>query len=317
MVGLASKRPLGKNNLYAVLKKNLKLHKYLYFMILPVVVYYVIFSYAPMYGLLMAFQDYSAGKGIWGSPWIGLQNFITFFNSPYFTRVTVNTLILNLYKLAFVFPVPILFALFLNELKNGIFKRTVQTVSYLPYFISIIVVAGIIKEFTSQSGIVTYIVKLLTGAQENMNLLTKPEYFRSIYIVSEIWQYMGFNSIIYISALSAVNPELYEAATIDGAGRLKRVIHITIPGMAPTIIILFILQLGRIMDLGFDKIFLLYNPSIYSTSDVIATYIYRQGLEKGQYSYSTAVGLFNTIVNFIILVIANAISRRAGDVSLF
>lgn len=302
---------------FSQVKKDFRLHKYLYIMILPVILYYLVFSYLPMAGILMAFQDFNMAKGVWASPWVGLQNFLDFFNSPYFTRVTFNTIILNVYGLAFVFPIPVLFAILLNELSGKTFKRMVQTVSYLPFFVSIVVIAGIIKDFTSQSGVITYLVKWFTGSSGNINLLTRPEYFRPIYILSEIWQFTGFNSIIFISALSSINPELYEAATIDGAGRFRRVMHITLPGLAPTITILFILQLGNIMNVGFDKAFLLYNPSIYSTSDVIATYVYRSGLSEGRISYSTAVGLFNTLVNFIVLVLANRISGKVSDTSLF
>jgi putative aldouronate transport system permease protein len=286
-------------------------------MMLPILVYFGIFSYWPMYGLLMSFQNYNIAKGIWGSEWVGFKHFIDFFNSPYFVRVVRNTLLLNIYGLFFVFPLPIIFALLVNEFRNAIFKRVIQTISYLPYFVSIVVVTGIIKDFTSQTGLITYLYQYVTGNQENLNLLTKEEFFRPLYIASDMWQYTGFSAIIYFSALSAVNPELYEAARIDGANRWKQALYISIPGIAPTIIILFILQLGNIMSVGFDKAFLLQNPAIYSTADVIATYIYRQGLVSGQISYSTAVGFFNTVINFIILVIANQISRKVSETSLF
>ena len=301
----------------AMLLKDLSRYRFLYIMILPVLVYYTVFCYVPMYGILMAFQDYDMVKGIWGSHWVGFKYFFEFFSSPYFGRTLRNTLLLNFYGLLFVFPFPIIFALLLNEVRKKTFKKVVQTISYMPFFISLVVVTGIIQDFTSQTGILTYLVQAVTGNNDALNLLTKTQYFRPIYIISDIWQYTGFNSIIYISALSAINPELYEAATIDGAGRWKQMLNITLPGITPTIIILFILQLGSIMYVGFDKVFLLYNPSIYETSDVISTYIYRQGLLSGEFSYSTAVGFFNTVVNFIILIVANNISRRVNKVSLF
>lgn len=305
------------NNYGRMLLKDFRRFKYLYIMILPAVIYLAIFSYAPMYGILMAFEKFSVAKGIFHSEWVWFDNFVQFFTGPYFWRTLRNTLMLNFYGLFFVFPMPVIFALLLNEIGNGFFKRIVQTVSYLPYFISIVVITGIITDFTSQTGLLTYIVQYISGNHQAMNLLTKPEFFRPIYIASDIWQYTGFGSIIYISALSGINPELYEAATIDGAGRWKQMLHITLAGIAPTIIILFILQLGSIMNVAFDKAFLLQNPSIYETADVIATYVYRQGLQFGQFSFGTAVGFFNTVVNFIILLAANRISAKVNEVSLF
>ncbi len=265
----------------------------------------------------MAFQDYNLTKGVFGSAWVGLKHFSNYINGPYFARTLRNTLVLNIYSLCFVFPAPIIYALLLNEIYPARYKKVVQTISYLPYFISMVVVTGIIKDFTSSHGVITYLYQMINRNSNAMNLMIKPELFRSIYIISEIWQFVGFNSIIYICALSGINPELYEAATIDGASRWKRMIHITLSGIKPTIIILFIIQLGSIMNVGFDKVFLLYNQSIYETSDVIATYVYRQGLIQGDYSYAAAVGIFNTTVNFIILISANALSRKVNKISLF
>jgi putative aldouronate transport system permease protein len=297
--------------------KDFKRYKYLYIMIFPVLLYYAIFCYKPMYGALMAFQDYNIAKGIWKSEWIGFYHFIEFFKSPYFLRCLRNTLVLNLYRLVFVFPAPIIFALLINEIKHKYFKKVIQTVSYLPYFISVVVISGIIYNFCMQNGLLTYFYKLATGFEGSVNLLTKPELFRAIYTGSDIWQFIGFNSIIFISALSGINPEQYEAATIDGAGRWKQMLHVTLPGIFPTITILFILQLGSLMNIGFDKIFLLYNPSIYENADVISTYVYRQGLEVGEYSYSAAVGIFNSVINFALLLMANMMSKRAKGASLF
>lgn len=304
-------------NFGTMLLKDFKRYKYLYIMILPAIVYLAVFAYAPMYGILMSFENFSVAKGVFHSEWVWFDNFIRFFTGPYFTRTLRNTLLLNFYGLFLVFPAPIIFALLLNEIGSKNFKRVIQTVSYLPYFISIVVVTGIINDFCSQSGLLTYFVQHISGSSEATNLLTKPQFFRPIYIVSDIWQYTGFGSIIYISALSGINPELYEAATIDGAGRWKQMIHITLAGLAPTIIILFILQLGSIMNVAFDKAFLLQNPSIYETADVIATFVYRQGLQFGQFSYATAVGFFNTVVNFAILLAANKISSKVSETSLF
>ncbi|HHY83799.1 MAG TPA: sugar ABC transporter permease [Clostridiales bacterium] len=300
-----------------MLKKDFIRHKYLYLMIAPIIVYYIIFHYLPMVGNIMAFQDFSFMKGIFGSKWIGLKHFKDFLSSPYRDRVIRNTVLLNILGIIFVFPAPVILAMLLNEVKHNYYKRTIQTISYMPYFISTVVISGMIMNFTSQDGFITYIVKFITGYQGSLNLLAKPEWFRSIYVISDIWQFVGFDSIIYISAISGINPELYEAATIDGAGRWKQAIHVTLAGIAPTIIMLLILRLGSLMNVGFEKVFLLYNPAIYETSDVIATYVYRQGLEAGQYSYSTAVGLFNSVINFLFLLTANMISRRTTEISLF
>ena len=307
----------GSGGYGAMLLKDLKMHRYIYIMLLPVIAFYAIFCYAPMYGIVMAFQDYNISKHIIGSDWVGFKHFFEFFNGPYFLRTLRNTLVLNLYGLVFSFPVPIIFALLINEVSNKVLKRTVQTISYLPYFVSIVVVAGIIQNFCSSNGMLTYLYKAVMHISDPTNLLIQPGLFRAIYILSDIWQYAGFSSIIYISALSGINPELYEAAIIDGAGRWKRMIHITLSGIRPTIIMLFILQVGSIMSVGFDKVFLIYNPSIYETADVISTYIYRQGLQQMQISYSTAVGVFNSVTNFIILVTANRISTKVSEVGLF
>ena len=307
----------GKNGYGNMLARDFKRYKYLYIMIFPVILYYFIFHYLPMAGNIMAFQDFSFMKGIFGSKWVGFDNFMDFLTSPYRDRVIRNTLLLNIIGLIFVFPTPIILAMFLNEIRHNFFKRSVQTISYLPYFISTVVIAGMIMNFTSQDGFVTYIVKWITGFDGSLNLLTKPQWFRSIYIVSDMWQFSGFDSIIYISAISGINPELYEAATIDGAGRWKQAIHITLAGISSTILMLLILRVGGMMSVGFEKVFLLYNPAIYETSDVISTYVYRQGLEAGQYSYSAAVGLFNSVINFVFLLAANKISKKVANVGLF
>lgn len=300
----------------SALRKDFRMHKYLYIMIFPVVLHYILFQYAPMYGAIIAFKDFHIAKGLLGSPWVGIKHFEDFFSSYYFWRLIKNTFLLNLYQLLFVFPAPILFALLLNELLSGWFKRIVQTVTYLPHFISLIVICGMITQFVSREGIITDI--LVWFGMERTALLGHPEYFRTIYIVSDIWQTVGWSSIIYLAAISGVNPELYEAARMDGAGRIKQAIYVTLPGIAPIIVILLILRIGSMLDIGFEKIILLYNPNTYVTADVINTFVYRRGLTSTlEFSYATAVGLFQSSLNFILLVFANWFSRRVSETSLW
>lgn len=298
-----------------IIRRDFKKNKYVYLMVFPVIVYFIIFSYWPMYGVIIAFKDYSPGKGILGSKWIGLKNFVDFFNSYYVGRLIRNTLLINIYDLFWGFPAPIILALLINEVNNKLFKRTIQTISYLPHFISLVVVCGIIIDFTASDGLITTILSQF-GVKPT-NLLMRPELFRTIYISSGIWQGVGWGSIIYLAALSGINPNLYEAATIDGAGRWKQTIHITLPGIAPTIIILFILRLGSMMSVGYEKIILLYNSTTYETADVISSFVYRKGLLESDYSYSTAVGLFNSVINFVLIIIANTISRKVSETSLW
>lgn len=285
-------------------------------MILPVVIWYIIFHYIPMVGILMAFQNYSPFKGFFHSEWVGLQHFKDFFSSIYFWRLLRNTFLLSFYNLIFGFPVPIIFALLLNEVRNSLFKRVVQTVSYMPYFISLVVIVGIIIDFTSSDGVITLILHKLFGVEET-NLLGKPELFRTIYIVSDIWQGFGFASIIYLAALTSIDPELYEAAMIDGAGRLKQTWYITLPGIMNTVIILLIIRIGTLMFVGHEKILLLYSPLTYETADVISTYVYRKGLQEFNYGYSTAVGLFNSIINSALLIVSNKLAKKYTEISLF
>jgi len=297
------------------IRRDFKKNKYVYLMILPVIAFFIIFSYWPMYGVIIAFKDYSPGKGIWGSNWVGLKNFKDFFSSYYVGRLIRNTILINIYDLIWGFPAPIILALLINEVNNKLFKRTIQTISYLPHFISLVVVCGIIIDFTASDGLITTILSYF-GIKPT-NLLMRPELFRTIYISSGIWQGVGWGSIIYLAALSGIDPNLYEAATIDGAGRWKQALHITLPGIAPTIIILFILRLGSMMSVGYEKIILLYNSTTYETADVISSFVYRKGLQESNYSYSTAVGLFNSIINFMLIIIANTISRKVSETSLW
>ncbi len=298
------------------LARNFNRHKYLYMMILPVMLYYILFHYAPMYGAVIAFKDYRIAEGFLGSPWVGFKHFTNFFDSYYFGRLLRNTLVLNVYLLLFSFPAPIIFALLINEISSRAFKKTVQTLTYLPHFISMIVVCGMITQFVARDGFITDI--LVWFGAERTALLGHPQYFRTIYVLSDIWQSIGWGSIIYLAAITGINPELYEAARMDGANRWKQVRHITIPGIAPIIVILFILKIGHMMDVGFDKIILLYNPNTYSTADVISTFVYRKGLgETNEFSYTTAVGLFQSVINFILLLAANRFSRRMSETSLW
>jgi len=296
-------------------KSSVKRGKYLYIMALPVVLSYFVFSYLPMYGVVIAFQQYSPAKGIFGSDFIGFKNFTDFFGSFYFTRLLRNTLMISLYDLLFAFPAPILLALLLNEVKQIKFKRTVQTVTYMPYFISLVVVAGILRDFSLPSGGLSNVVAMFTG--EHVNLLGRPDYFRALFVGSGIWQGIGFGSIIFLAAISAIDQEMYEAAIIDGAGRLRQAWYITLPCISTTILILFILRIGNLLNVGFEKIILLYNPVTYDTADVISSFVYRKGLLESVFGYSTAVGLFNSLGNFALLVIANQMSRRFAQSSLW
>lgn len=295
--------------------KDIKKYKGAYLLVLPVLLYYLIFLYKPMYGVLIAFKNFSPAKGIWGSEWVGFQHFKDFFDSYYFARVLRNTLRISLSTIVFGFPVPIIFALLQNELRNIKFKRVVQTISYMPHFISIVVVCGMIKMFTANTGIITQILGVFGFPQVSM--LTKSAYFVPIYVISGIWQELGWGSIIYLSALTGINEELYEAAAIDGANRWKQTIHVTIPGIMPTIVIMLLLRIGSVMSVGYEKVMLLYNEGIYETADVISTFVYRRGLHDMAYSYSTAVGLFNSVINIIIVIVFNKISKKVTDVSLW
>jgi putative aldouronate transport system permease protein len=308
-------KPNKSGRLLETIKKDFKTNKSVYFMVAPVLLYFIIFAYVPMVGVLMAFQRYSPRLGIFGSPWIGFKNFVDFFNSYYFLRLLRNTFLLSFYDLLFGFPAPIIFALLMNELVNKKFKKIVQTISYMPYFISMVVIAGIIIDFFSSTGAITSIVAYFGGPRTN--LLGRPELFRTIFVSTNIWQGLGFSSVIYMAALAGIDQELYEAASLDGASRWKQTLHVTIPGIATTIIILLILRLGSLMTVSFEKVILLYGPATYSTSDVISSFVFRKGLLEFNYGYSTAVGLFNSAMNFTILVLANKLAKKYSETSLF
>lgn len=292
-------------------KKN---HMY-YLMFLPVLVYFVIFAYGPMYGALMAFQDYTPSLGFLGSPWVGLKHFQRFFQDYYFKRILWNTFYISITSLIFTFPAPIVLALLLNELRNKRFKSVMQTASYLPHFISLVVVCGMIKKFTLDTGVINDIVAFLGGTRKSF--LNDPNCFVPVYVISDIWQEVGWNSIIYMAALAGIDQELYEAAMIDGAGRWKQTIHVTLPCIMPTIIILLILRMGMLLSVGYEKIILLYNPVTRKTADVISTYVYRVGLEDKSWSFSAAVGLFNSAINLVFLLVTNSLSKKFSDTALW
>ncbi|MFE4710179.1 MULTISPECIES: ABC transporter permease [unclassified Paenibacillus] len=291
-------------------------HKYIYLMLLPVVIYYLVFLYFPMYGLQIAFKDFSPVKGILGSEWVGFKHFISFYDSYYFWRLIRNTLLISLYELVFGFPAPIILALLLNEIRSRVFKNVVQSITYLPHFISIVVVSGMLVDFLSGNGLINQ----LTGffGIPSVSFLIVPEWFRTIYVSSGIWQGVGWGSIIYLAAIAGIDPSLYEAAKTDGAGRFKQILHVTLPGIMPTIIIMLILRFGTLMAGGsLEKILLLYNSTTYETADVISTFVYRRGLLQMDYGFSAAIGLFNNVINFLLLVSANKISRKINETSLW
>lgn len=296
-------------------KKDWKKNRSLYLLVIPVILFYLLFHYKPMYGAIIAFQDFNPRLGISGSEWVGFDQFTRFFTSPYFGRLVKNTLLLSFYGIIFGFPAPIILALLLNELRAKKFKKTVQTITYLPHFISLVVVTGIIKDFTQSTGLINDIIVWFGGARSS--LIQNPELYRTIYVLSDIWQGIGWGSIIYLSALSGIDQQLYEASSIDGAGRWKQLIHVTLPGIAPTIVIMLIMRMGQILGTGYEKTILLYNEATYETADVIASYIYRVGILERNWSYSTAIGLFNSVINLALLIITNKISKRISETSLW
>lgn len=294
---------------------SFKRNREVYLMLIPIILYYVVFKYAPMFGNIMAFQNFRVTRGFFESDWVGFKHFKTFFEDVYFWRLVRNTIVISASTLAFNFPMAVIFALLLNEVKNLKFKKLVQTVTYMPHFISTVVICSMITSYITPTGLINSIIMAL--GFDKIPFLTDPKYFVGVYVISHIWQNMGWSSIIYISALSSIDTELYEAAAVDGAGRWKQTIHITIPGILPTMSIMLIMSVGSIMSVGYEKILLLYNSSIYETADVISTYVYRQGILGGSYSYSAAIGMFNSIVNFSLLTFANWFSKKAQGSGLF
>ena len=297
------------------LARNYKEHKVYYWLAVPIIAYYIIFHYLPMFGVVIAFQNYRPAKGLLGSSWVGLKHFKAFFDSIYAGRLIKNTLMINLLLLIFSFPAPIILALLLNEVKAKHFKKTVQTISYMPHFISMVVICGLLVDFCSSTGIITSITTLF-GAQRD-NLLNRPELFRTISVSSDIWHSIGWGSIIYLATLSSTDPSLYEAAAIDGAGRFQQVIHVTLPTLVPLIMLQLIMRMGQMMNVGYEKIILLSNGLTYDTADVISSYVYRRGLQTGDFSFGVAVSLFNSACNIVLLVLANTLSGKLTHESMW
>ena len=302
-------------HLSRTLVRDFKMNKWKYLIILPVIVYFALFAYKPMYGIIIAFKNYRPSLGILDSPWVGLKQFKLFFQDIYFWRLLRNTFCISGLSIVFGFPAPILLALLLNEIRCSWFKRTVQTISYMPYFISVVVMCGLIKGFSQTDGVFNDVIASFGGARSN--LLASKHNFYPIYVGSGIWQSIGWDSIIYLAALSGIDQEQYEAAKIDGASRFGQMVYVTLPGLLPTITILFILRMGGILNVGYEKILLLYQPLTYEVADVFSTYVYRKGILEANYSYSTAVGLFNSTVNIVLLLVTNGISKKFNEMSLF
>lgn len=297
------------------MKRELYRCRYLYLLVALPVIYFIIFKYTPMYGLIIAFENFKIRKGYFGSDWVGLKHFAKYLTDPSFWVLVKNTLLLSFWQILVVFPVPILFALFVNELPGKHFRNLVQNVSYLPHFISVVVVVSMLTMFCSKDGLINDIIAAFGG--ERTSFMLQSGSFRPLYVISELWQNMGWSAIIYISALSGVDVQLYEAAKMDGAGRLKQMRHITFPSILPTITTMFILQMGRIMNISFDKVLLMQNPATYEVSDIISTYVYRRGLEGSQYSYAAAIDLFSSVINLFMLCSTNAISKSMGQNGLW
>jgi len=297
-------------------KKSIKRHWQFYLLIIPPVLYFIIFKYIPMVNSVIAFKEYNVVEGIWKSQWAGLKYFKMFFQNPNFWTLVKNTFYLSVYTLAVSFPIPIILAILLNEIRQGVFKRTVQMVTYAPYFISTVVIVSMLTLILSpRLGILNDLLEIV--GFESINFLGDANKFRSVYVWSEVWQHTGYSAIIYIAALAGVNPELYEAAKVDGASRLQKIIHIDIPSIMPVMVIILILNVGNIMAIGFEKVYLLQNPQNLMTSEIIPTYVYKTGLLNSNFSFATAVGLFNSVINLILLVSVNAIARKVSGNSLW
>ena len=288
----------------------------IYLMLIPTLVWFIVFLYKPMYGLQIAFKDYSIFRGVANSPWIGWEHFTYLFDNDQFIRAVWNTIKISALNLIFGFPAPIILALMFNEILHATYKRTAQTIVYLPHFISSVIIAGIvITAFSPSVGIVNMVLGWL--GFDPVYFLTKPEWFRPIFVGTGIWQEAGFGSIVFLAAIAGVNPSLYESAVVDGANRWQMIWKITLPSILPTIIIMLIIRIGNIMEVSFELIILLYQPATYETADVVNTFIYRQGLQSGQYDFAAAAGLFNAVVAFVLVMAANSISRRYSRTSLW
>lgn len=288
----------------------------LYLLLIPFLLWFLVFKYLPMWGIQIAFKDFSLFRGISGSDWIGLEHFVEFISSEYFLRVFKNTIVISLYGLLICFPAQIILAIMINEVTHAKFKKTVQTLTYLPHFVSVVVVAGIVTTFLSpSSGLFNIILDKL--GMEKIYFLTNPNYFRGIYTTMNLWKETGFASIVFIAAIAGIDTQLYEAAKMDGANKFKRIIHVTLPGILPTIVVMLIMKIGNLLSVGYESIILLYQPATYEKADVISTYVYRSGLIEGRYDFATAVGLFNSIVALVLVISANKISRKVTETSLW
>lgn len=288
----------------------------LYVLLIPTFLYVAIFCYRPMYGILMAFKDFSIGQSIWEAPWVGLEHFERLFNMPQFGDMVKNTLTISVYSLIAGFPIPLLFALIMNSITRDRYKRIVQTVTYAPHFISTVVIIGMLNVFLAPStGIVNQVIKMMGG--EPQFFMGNPDLFADMYVWSGVWQNMGYSSIIYLAALTGVNPELHEVAIVEGASKLKRIWYVDLPCILPTIVVLLIMQCGRLMTVGFDKAYLMQNPLNLSASEVLSTYVYKIGILNNQFSFSTAVDLFNCVINIVLLIIVNTVCNKLSDVSLW
>ncbi|KQO17643.1 sugar ABC transporter permease [Paenibacillus sp. Leaf72] len=304
------------NSRTATLIRLVKRDKYLLLMFSPIFIYYLVIMYFPMPGVIMAFKNFTPGKGIFSGDWVGLKWFIQFYDSIYFWRLLRNTFLLAFLPLLFGFPIPILFAICVVEIKNRAFKRFAQTITYLPHFISTVVIAGMLINFLSPTdGIVNILLEKI--GLEPINFMMEPGWFRTIFTSSDIWQSFGFSSIIYIAAIMSIDPEMYDSGKIDGVNKFQELWHLTLPSIKPTIIILLLLSLGGIMSVGFEKVYLLYNAATYETGDVLSTYVYRMGIIGQNYSFATAIGVFNSIITFILVFAANQLTRRATNMSLW
>lgn len=312
----ASGQQIKKQSVFKKFARDYTLNKGIYIMALPILIYYIVFQYIPLSGLVIAFQKFNLFKGVTGSEWVGLDNFVKFLSSRHAWRLIRNTFMLSAYSIIFSFPTPIIFALLINEVRSKAFKKITQTISYMPHFISLVVICGMIYDFASTKGLFNDII-MLFGGKERTNLLSNVDLFRGLFVGSGIWQGMGWSSIIYIATLSTVDPNLYDAAYIDGAGRFKRIVYVTFPAIVPVISVQLIMRMGNILSVGFEKIILLYNPLTYEKADVISSFVYRYGIEQANYSYGTAVGIFNSIINIAVLVLVNKTFKRFTSNSLW
>lgn len=306
-----SRRAVQSGRYMETVKKDFIRNKYVYIMLIPVIAYFIAFHYIPMIGTQIAFKDFSIAKGITDSPWVGFKHFKAYFNSYYFERLIKNTILLSAYNILFGFPAPILLAILINEVQNTRFKRVVQTVTYLPHFISIVIVCALLRNFFSVDGVINQVLGT------NINFFMREDMFRPLYVGSGIWQEVGWGSIVYLAAIVGIDHQLYEAAEMDGAGRLQKILYVTLPCIAATITVMFIMRVGKMMTLGADKVLLMYNESTYATADIISTFVYRKGLLEQSYSYSAAVDLVNSVINCGLLVAANKLCRKISGNGLW